>query len=285
MRHLTHVALPALTGIFLTAGALGAAGTGEVQERELTLKVPAEASIQELEIYLDVEGSAAREEQVSDSPDSLLTIGRIRQSLVDFQDANVRKKNRVIDQPVMFYLYSPTSRVADFELTVQVAKTGEGILTEGTTPKQFVIEAIELREFGDARGKVLKRFDDVAFKIGEVNRFGLGLELEAGRTLGVRVWAEKGGKEEMAVQIKANKKGRYPAKILRRDADEGAVAGEGVYNPDIAFSYRGAPTGGKKLMMGNPLERVVEQINNYLKGQTDKSGSVSIPLKVRVQMR
>lgn len=283
MRHQTQLALTVLAGICLTAGALDAAG--EVQERDLTMKVPAEASVQDLEIYLDVEGSAAREEQIAESPDSLLTIGRVRQSLVDFQDANVRKKERLVDQPVMFYLYSPTSKVADFEITVQAAKTAEGISTEGATPKQFVIEALELREFGDAKGKVLKRFDDVSFKIGEVNRFGLGLDLEAGRTLGVRVWAEKGGKGEMAIQIKANKKGRYPAKILRRDSDDGAMAGEGVYNPDIAFSYRGAPAGGKKLVVGNPLERVVEQINNYLKGQTDKTGSVTIPLKVRVQMR
>ncbi len=267
--------------LIAAAGLLLAAATAQAaQETGINVRLPAASKVKNIEVWLDVEGSSAREEQVAENSDSLLSIGRVRTLVVDVQGGQMAKAKNIVDQPVLFYLYSPSTKISAFEINVQSAKTAEGFVTEGMTPKGFVVEAMQLNSVGEARGKTLKRFDDVSFKIGEPTVFPLNLEIPDGKTLGVRVWTQKGS-DELSIQIKASKKGKFPAHILARNADGEAVPGEGCFNPDVTFSYRGAPAGGK-FVTGNPLERLVDQINNYVKGQEGKS-EVTVPLKLRVQ--
>ncbi|MBI4866973.1 MAG: hypothetical protein HY816_08470 [Candidatus Wallbacteria bacterium] len=265
------------------AGAAAAMAAGGVQESGVPVRVSAGSSVKSIEVYLDVEGNSAREEQVAEEPDSLLTIGRVRETMVDPDSGKVEKRKALIDQPVLFYLYSPTSKVEAFEINIQSARTSEGFLSEGTTPAAFAVEALELRSVGEVRGRSLKKFEGVALKVGEANRFPLDVEIASGKTLGVKVWVAEPGTDELAVGVKASNKGKYPARVIRRGG-EGEEPGQGLYNPDVVFSYKGAPPAGK-LVAGNPLERVAEQINNYLRGQAKagQTGEIAVPLRIRVQ--
>lgn len=271
-----------MCGAMLATLGAGCVFADAALEEGVSLKVPSDAGVKSVEVYLDVAGAAAREEQVGEESDAMLSIGRVGETIVDAEGGKVERKKKLVEQPVMFYLFSPTSHVQDFELSVVGAKTSEGFVTEGETPAQFQVEVVQLRGVGEVRGKVLKTIDGVAFKIGEGNRFPLDLEVAAGTTVGVRVSLDRSVKEEASIQVKASKKGKYPANVLRWDGDGELVAGEGLYHPAVSFGYRGAPETGK-LRLGNPLERLAEQINNYVKGQSGKGSEVQVPLRVRVQ--
>ncbi|MBI3891098.1 MAG: hypothetical protein HY303_06170, partial [Candidatus Wallbacteria bacterium] len=76
----------AIAGLLLAgrcAAPAAAEAAGGVQEGALAVRVPSGAAVKAIEVYLDVEGSAAREEQVAADSDSLLTVGRVRETLVD----------------------------------------------------------------------------------------------------------------------------------------------------------------------------------------------------------
>ncbi len=272
-----------LLAVILTAS-LSPMAVAEVRESEVLLTVPADGNLNRIELYLDAPGNLAREEQVLEESDSLLSIGRVKQTVVDFSEGEKMVKGRaVVDQPVLFYLYSPTSQVESFEIRIVSAASADGFKTSGVTPSTFVVEALELPSVGTARGRSLKRFDDVSFRIGELNRFPLGLEINPDKTFGVRIWARSGEWDEMSVQIKASHKGRYPAHVLRRDSEGQLEASSGQFHPDVAFSYRGVPSGGK-FLVGNPLERLAEQINNFVRGQSGRGGTIQVPLKVRLHV-
>jgi hypothetical protein len=252
----------------------------------LQLVVPKNKRVRAVTFYLeDAEEKAEVEDQATAEPNSIMNIGRGRPFEVGFKGEKVLESRRGLeDVAVIFYVFSGVIKLKEFEITPVFFKKGDDLEDTGETPAIWRLEVLAVNRIGDTDGRVLKTLDDQPLKIGEVNSFPFDVDIPAGKKVGVKLSLplEKKVNKAVFLQLKASKKGKFPANVLtsRGDSEPDVIV---QYNPSVRFTF--VPRAGDLDTFSNPTESLIAQINRYIEKHGKGEEKVAVPLKVKVEYR
>lgn len=252
----------------------------------LKLKVPAGKRVRAVTFYLeDAAEKAEVEDQSGAEPNSIMNIGRGRATEIGFKGEKVQEKRRGLeDVSAIFYVFSGVVKLKEFEIKPDFFKKGDDLEDSGETPPVWRIEVLAVDAIGKTDGRVLKTLDDQPLKIGEMNTFPLEVEIPSGKKVGVRLSlpAEKKVNKAVFLQLKASRKGKYPANVLT-SAGEGEPDAKVLYNPGVRFTF--VPRAGDIDTFTNQAESLVGQINRYIEKHGSGENAITVPLKVKLEYR
>ncbi len=241
--------------------------------------LPRKGRIRRMHVVLDAPPERQLEDHAAEVPDAYLMVGRKIETSVSFLPGGQLRNNAVeTTEAVGVFLHEPALHLYSITFRVLSYKDAKGLRTDGTSPPVGRLEVHEVREPGDFRGKLVKTFENVAFRLGgEETRVVLDMPCELKQRFMVVVSVPSPDGVESYFTIPAASKGtKGVARLDPRNLTP--IRDKRRFHAGVRFEYRPDPDKVRPTIEIGPA--FVEALQRYAGDHPDLS---EVPVRLRVE--